>query len=77
MLSSFLLIRHELLLTLLLIITLFAEIFTANRHKYRVLNISLIGFILITLAGFLPVPSGELFGGMYQSTPDRVLIKIS
>ena len=59
--------RNELLLTVLLLIVLMVEIFSDTRNSKLVLWISMTGFFIITLTGFLPLKEGSLFGGMYQT----------
>jgi NADH-quinone oxidoreductase subunit N len=65
--GQFILMRNELLLTLLLLVVLIAEIASVNQGRKGVIVLSLTGFILITLTGFLPLPEGSLFGGMFLS----------
>lgn len=72
-LESFLLMRHEILLVIALVIILIAELSTEN--KKSIVNLSIILFLVITAIGFLPVPEGTLFGGMYQTSKLTVLMK--
>lgn len=72
-LESFLLMRHEILLVIALVIILIAELSTEN--KKSIVNLSIILFLVITAIGFLPVPEGTLFGGMYQTSKMTVLMK--
>jgi NADH-quinone oxidoreductase subunit N len=66
-LGGFLLMREELvLLTLILLLVIF-EIFIKNK-RYLV-NAGLVLFALHTLFGFLPLDQGQLFGGMFRTTP--------
>ncbi len=67
--------RHELLLTLVAVIILIAEIFTDAKNKRSVINIALVSYGLITIAGFLPANSGTIFGGMYQTSPLHMIMK--
>lgn len=67
--------RHELLLTLAAVIILIAEIFTGADKKRPVINIALVSFGLVTIAGFLPADSGTIFGGMYQTSPLHIIMK--
>jgi NADH-quinone oxidoreductase subunit N len=67
--------RHELLLIAATILVLIAEI-SWDPHKKR--SISLFSIILlgvITIIGFIPSPTGSLFGGMYISSGTRLLMK--
>ena len=73
--GQFLMMRHELLLTAAALIILIAEIATADSAKRKLIPFSVILFALVTLAGFLPVPEGTLFGGSYQSNPLTSLMK--
>jgi NADH-quinone oxidoreductase subunit N len=74
-LENFLLMRHELLLTLVAAIVLCAEIFTRDDNKNAVRNIALVLFGLITVAGFIPASEGSLFGGMYQTSQIQIIMK--
>lgn len=72
-LQSFLLMRHEIMLVLALVIVLIAELSTEN--KKSIINLSIILMLVDTIIGFLPVPEGSLFGGMYQTSHQTVLMK--
>ncbi len=72
-LESFLLMRHEILLTVALLIILIAELSTENKKKIS--NLSVILFLGVTVIGFLPVPEGLLFGEMYRTSHLIVLMK--
>jgi NADH-quinone oxidoreductase subunit N len=74
-LEDFLLMRHELLLTLIAIIILFAEVFTKDFNKQGIRPLSIILLAIVTIVGFLPAPTGSLFGGMYQVTEMRLMMK--
>ncbi len=64
--ADLLLMHQELLLTLLALIILFMEISLQEKGRDTIIRFSIILFGAITLIGFLPFASGELFGGMYQ-----------
>lgn len=72
-LESFLLMRHEIVLTLALMIILIAELSTEN--KKSIVNLSMLLLVAITVIGFIPSPEGTLFGGMYQTNHMKVLMK--
>jgi len=74
-LESFLIMRHELLLTAAALLVLVAEIFWNPTKKRSVSTFAVIMFSLITAIGFLPSPTGSLFGGMYESTGIRLIMK--
>ncbi len=67
--------RHELLLILLVIVIIFAEIFSKEETKHRIINFSIVLFFIQTVVGFLPVTQGELFGGMFQNDIFRSTFK--
>lgn len=67
--------RHELLLIIAALLVLIAEIFGNPDKKRGISLFAIITFGLITLAGFIPSPSGSLFGGMYISTGTTLLMK--
>ncbi len=74
-LQDFSLMRHELLLTAAAILVLIAEIFRNPGKKSSISLLSIILFALITVIGFIKMPLGNIFGGMYLSTPVRILMK--
>lgn len=61
------------MLVLALVIILIAELSTEN--KKNIINLSIILFLIITVVGFIPVPEGSLFGGMYTASRLTVLMK--
>lgn len=67
-LENFLMMRHEVLLCFAVLIILIGEIFVAEDKKKHLISLSLWVFTGVTVIGFLPVPVGELFGGMYRSS---------
>jgi len=74
-LTNFLLMRHELLLIIAALLVLMAEIFH-DPAKKRSINLFSAGlFVVVTIIGFLPLQSGSLFGGMYQVTDTRLMMK--
>jgi len=73
--GQFLIMRHEVLLALLLIVVLLLEIFVSDKNKNRITDITIWGFFLVTLAGFLPINRGTLFGGSYQLTGLTLVMK--
>jgi len=73
--SQFLIMRHELLLTVAALIMLIAEIATSEKNTKRLIPFFIGIFTVITLVGFLPAESGILFGGSYQSNSLTVLMK--
>jgi len=74
-LSTFLIMRHELLLSVAALLVLIAEIFWDPKKKQGISLFSIILLGVITIIGFLPAPTGPLFGGMYISSGTRLLMK--
>ena len=74
-LGTFLIMRHELLLIAAALLVLIAEIFWNPDKKSSISLFSIILLGVITIIGFLPSPSGSLFGGMYISSGTRLLMK--
>lgn len=74
-LGTFLVMRHELLLTVAALLVLMAEIFGNPDKKKGISLFSIILFGVITIAGFLPAQPGVLFGGMYISSVTTLLMK--
>ena len=73
--ENFLIMRHELILTVAALLVLIAEISADEGRKKSVSMFAIILFSIATVAGFLPSPTGSLFGGMYESTPLRLVMK--
>jgi NADH-quinone oxidoreductase subunit N len=67
--------RHELLLVLITVILLLIEIFLPADKKNKIILPAIILMALVTIAGFIPGPTGVLFGGMYGTTPLILLMK--
>jgi NADH-quinone oxidoreductase subunit N len=74
-LDNFFVMRHEMLLIAAALLILIAELFTepGNKKKIGVFSVILMG--IITIAGFLPAATGNLFGGMYIASPARLMMK--
>jgi NADH-quinone oxidoreductase subunit N len=70
-----LIMRHELLLVVITVILLIVEIFLPSTKKQKIILPALILMAVVTAIGFLPVTTGELFGGMYQSSSLTILLK--
>ncbi len=66
--------RLEILLTLMVLYQLVADL-SEKENKRRVVNATIIFFGIITIIGFLPSESSNLFGSMYISDTLRVLLK--
>jgi NADH-quinone oxidoreductase subunit N len=67
--------RHELLLVAAALLLLIAEIFWNPAKKGSVSIFATILLALICAAGFIPSPSGSLFGGMYVADSTRLIMK--
>jgi len=67
--------RNELLLTIAVLLILMAEIFRDTAKKRSINRFSIVLFIIITIIGFLPLRSGSLFGGMYEISDARSVMK--
>ncbi len=59
------LMRHELLLTLVILIMLIADIFVSDKSKVSYIAVGL--FAVYTLLSFIPLKEGSLFGNMYET----------
>jgi NADH-quinone oxidoreductase subunit N len=74
-LENFTIMRHELLLIAAALLLLIAEIFWNPAKRKSISLFAVILFALITVAGFIPAPSGTLFGGMYVVDSVRLVMK--
>jgi len=67
--------RHELLLVAITVILLLVEIFLPENKKHKIILPAIILMALVTITGFIPGPTGVLFGGMYGTSPLILLMK--
>ena len=74
-LENFLLMRHEIVLILLALITLVLEIVVHDKNKISLVPVVIGLFALNTIVGFLPYQIGSLFGGMYHVSDAQVIMK--
>lgn len=74
-LSDLLIMRHELLLTLLAVIILVLDLGVGPGHRNLILPVSIGLFFINLIIGFLPVREGTLFGGMYHTNGLIILMK--
>ncbi len=73
-LSNISLMRHEVLLSITIILILAAEIFRKGDGR-SVRRFALVMFSLVTAAGFFPESQGTLFGGMFAINGTTILMK--
>jgi len=73
--TNILLMRQEILLIVIILILLVATIFKNNGNKKGINSLSLILVSLLTIIGFLPIETGELFGGMYVVNETGIMMK--
>ena len=72
-LSQFIIMKHELLLTIIAMVLLVAEL--AINDKKRIIPIAIALFGFYTVLGFFGNQSGALFGGMYKTSGVIILMK--
>lgn len=65
--NSFLLMRHEISLLVIILLLVIAEIFIPRRKKSSILHLALFLFGIHSAAGFFPLAESSLFGGMFRS----------
>ena len=73
--SSFLIMRHEVILLVITLTLLMAEIALPRSKKESIIHLSLFLFGIHTIIGFLPLAEGELFGGMFRTNKLIHLVK--
>lgn len=74
-LESVLIMRHEFILTAIAVIALVCEIAFDNKNKERIIPVVVFLFFVNAIIGFLPINTGSLFGGMYNTTEMIILMK--
>jgi NADH-quinone oxidoreductase subunit N len=67
--------RHELILTFLVLIVLIIDLNLKKSQKTRIIPIVISLFFIHTVVGFLPAQTGILFGGMYHTDALTILMK--
>ncbi len=65
--SSFLLMRHELILLAITLLLIIAEIFIPQNKKGSIVHLAIFLFGIHTAVGFLPIDENSLFGGMFRT----------
>ena len=65
--SSFLLMRHEIVLLSILLLLIIAEIFIPQHKKGNIVHLAIFLFGIHTVVGFLPLEENSLFGGMFRT----------
>lgn len=74
-LSKFLIMRHEIVLTVLALVFLCLEIFMDQKNVKRKVHVAIGLFALVTVFGFCPTQEGTLFGGMFINDPLKIFFK--
>ncbi len=72
--DSIYIMRHEVLLTVLLLYQLIADL-SEKSNKKNLIHGTIFFFFLFTMAGFAPSEPANLFGSMYVSDAIRILMK--
>lgn len=73
--TGFLIMRHELLLTLVTLLVVIIDLALGETRKNIVIGSAIALFGFASIAGFLPLKAGSLFGGMYNTAPLSVVMK--
>ena len=73
--SSFLIMRHEVILLLITLTLLMFEIALPKSKKESIIHLSIFLFGIHTIIGFMPLSEGELFGGMFRTNGLIHLVK--
>lgn len=73
--ENLLLMRHEMVLTIIAVIVLIAELVLDDKAKTKVIPLAIVLFLVHTIIGFLPLKEGVIFGGMFQTNGTITLMK--
>jgi NADH-quinone oxidoreductase subunit N len=65
--SSFLLMRHEILLLAIILLLVVAEIFMPQNKKNSIVHLAIFLFGIHTIVGFFAIDESSLFGGMFRT----------
>ncbi|HOW25991.1 MAG TPA: NADH-quinone oxidoreductase subunit N [Bacteroidales bacterium] len=74
-LNDLMIMRHELLLTLLAVVILVIDLGAGSKYRSFILPVAIGLFFINLLIGFLPAREGSLFGGMYHTSNLIILMK--
>ena len=66
--ESFLLMRHELVLTIITLIVLIADLSIKEGKKTKIISIATFLFGINVIIGFFPSIAGNIFGNMYKTS---------
>ena len=66
--SSFLLMRHEILLLAIILLLVVAEIFMPQNKKSSIVHLAIFLFGIHTIVGFFAIDESSLFGGMFHTS---------
>ncbi|HAY32538.1 MAG TPA: NADH-quinone oxidoreductase subunit N [Ignavibacteria bacterium] len=75
--EQLLLMRHEIMLLIAAVIILIIELSAGKDNKSLMIPAAVIIFSLVTFIGFLPIETGKLFGGSYNTSDMIILMKNS
>jgi len=67
--SSFLVMRHEILLLVIILLLIIGEVFISRSKKGSIVHLAIFLFGIHTIIGFLTIDYGSLFGGMFHTNP--------
>ncbi len=67
-LESFLIMRHEMVLTIVTLLVLIADLSIKDDKKHKIISFATILFAINVIIGFFPSEAGNLFGNMYKTT---------
>ncbi len=73
--DQFLIMRHELLIIVSAVLIILYELLNTDDHKERTIPFAVVLFLAVTVAGFLPIETGKLFGGMYRTDDITIMMK--
>ena len=73
--SEFAVLRQEISLIAVFVSLLVFDIFASRRGRESLYLVACIMMVLHVIVGFLPSPSGSVFGGIYVSNPMTTLMK--
>ena len=65
--SSFLIMRHEILLLAIILVLVIAEIFIHHNKKGSIVHLAIFLFAIHTAVGFFAIDESSLFGGMFHT----------
>ena len=73
--EMFLMMRFEILLIATALVLLICSLIFKNERRSKIVPIAITLFFINVIVGFLPIETGEMFGGMFRTSELNIFFK--